>query len=86
MVLGIVGLVLAFSCGLSMPLSIPGLILANRSLTNIRASGGTLGGSGMAMAGKVTSIIGLVLGSLILLFWVLYFGLIGVAVFAAETA
>lgn len=84
MVLGIVSIVMGSWCGLSMPLAIPGLILANRSLANIRASGGMLAGHGMAMAGKVTSIIGLVLGSLILLFWILYFGLFGLAIFATE--
>ncbi len=36
------------------------LILANRSLVNIRASGGSLGGAGTATAGRVTSIVGVV--------------------------
>lgn len=87
MVLGIVSIVLAFSCGLSMPLAIPGLVLANRSLANIRASGGMLAGHGMAMAGKVTSIIGLVIGSFYLVIIVLYVVFVlGFAFFTAGTS
>jgi hypothetical protein len=49
-------------------LHIVGWVLANSSLSAIRASGGTLGGDGMAKAARIMSIIGLVLyGGLILL-------------------
>jgi hypothetical protein len=57
-------------------LHIVGWVLASSSLAAIRASGGTLGGDGMAKAARIISIIGLVLyGGLILL--VVFFGILG---------
>jgi len=54
MILGIVGLV---CCGLAAPVA---FFIGNASRNRIRASGGTLGGSGMATAGFVMGIIGMV--------------------------
>jgi hypothetical protein len=52
-------------------LHITGWALASASLTSIRASGGTLGGEGLAKAARIISIIGLVLSALAILLVVL---------------
>jgi hypothetical protein len=52
-------------------LHIVGWALASASLTSIRASGGTLGGEGLAKAARIISIIGLVLYGLGILLFVL---------------
>jgi len=54
LVLGILGIV---CCGLLAPVA---FFIGNASRNRIKASGGTLGGSGMATAGFVLGIIGMV--------------------------
>jgi hypothetical protein len=64
MILGIVGVVV---CGLTAPFA---LVIGRRAMNEIDASGGTLGGRGMAQAGFILGIIGsvfLVLGLLYLI-------------------
>lgn len=55
MILGILGLV---CCS---PLAIPAFIIGNRAVQEIDAAGGRIGGRGMANAGKIMGIIGMVL-------------------------
>ena len=55
MILGIVGLV---CCG---PVGIAAFIMGNNAVKEIDASGGRLGGRGMAQAGKIMGIIAIVL-------------------------
>jgi hypothetical protein len=65
---------------------IAGLILANQSLRAIAASGGTLGGEGLAQAGKWLSIIGLVLSALAIVGTLLFFLLFAGAVSVSEVS
>jgi hypothetical protein len=61
MILGIVGVVI---CGFTAPFA---LVIGRRAMNEIDASGGTLGGRGMAQAGFILGIVGsvfLVLGLL----------------------
>lgn len=58
------------------------IYLGLHSRSRIRASGGVLGGEGMATAGWITGLVGLVLGGLFLLFFVGFFGF---AIFMAVT-
>jgi hypothetical protein len=53
LIFGILGLV---CCGL---LAIPAFIIGNNAVKEIDASGGTIGGRGMANAGKILGIIGM---------------------------
>ena len=53
-------------------LHIIGWVLANQSLTTIRASGGTIGGEGIAKAARILSIVGIVLYVVIGLFLALF--------------
>jgi len=53
-------------------LHIIGWVLANQSLATIRASGGTIGGDGIAKAARILSIVGLVLYGVIGLFAALF--------------
>lgn len=56
-------------------LHIVGWVLANQSLATIRASGGTVGGEGMAKAARILSIVGLVLYGVLILFGLLFLGI-----------
>lgn len=62
MIFGILGLV---CCGV---LAIPAYIIGNKAVQEIDASGGQLGARGMANAGKIMGIIGMVLLALGLLY------------------
>ena len=64
LILGILGIV---CCGLLAPVA---FFIGNASRNRIKASGGTLGGSGMATAGFVLGIIGMVELALAIL-WVI---------------
>ncbi|MFN8072328.1 MAG: DUF4190 domain-containing protein [Mycobacterium sp.] len=75
MVLGILGLV---CCGLASPFAI---WLGRKSLNEIDASGGMLGGRGQAQAGFIMGIIGTALWVLGVLFYVL---VVALGVFAAS--
>ena len=77
MVLGILGLV---CCGLASPFAI---WLGRKSLNEIDASGGMLGGRGQAQAGFIMGIIGTALWVLGVLFYVL---VVALGVFAASKA
>ncbi len=73
LVLGIVALVM---CGLVT--GIPAIIMGRRAKREIRASGGALGGEGLATAGFVTGLIGTLISGLSLLLVVLVFAFGGV--------
>jgi hypothetical protein len=51
-------------------LHVVGWVLANSALQTIRASGGTVGGDGLAKAARIISIAGLVFYGALVLFWV----------------
>lgn len=74
MIFGILGLV---CCGF---FAIPAFIMGNNAVKEIDASGGRLGGRGMANAGKIMGIIGMVFLAL----GVLYF--LAVIVFAVGSS
>jgi hypothetical protein len=59
-------------------LHIVGWVLANQSLATIRASGGTVGGDGIAKAARIVSIVGLVITGVGVLLAIL-FVILGVA-------
>jgi hypothetical protein len=77
MVLGLVGLIGGFLCGLPVLASPFAWVIGARAKREIDASGGMLGGRDKAMVGMVTGIIGTVLLVLVVLF-VLF--IIGIAV------
>jgi hypothetical protein len=66
LILGILGLV---CCGLFT--AIPAYIIGNKAVKEIDASGGTIGGRGMANAGKICGLIGIILSVLGLIAWIL---------------
>lgn len=71
LVLGIVGVVCCYFLG---PVA---LFIGNSSRQRIQASGGTVGGEGMATAGFVLGIIGtvfLVIAAIVLVFYAIVFG------------
>ena len=70
MVLGIVSL-MASALGLTLVLGILGLIYSNRGLAECRRNPGMYSGESMLIAGKVTSIIGIVLSCIAIVFIVL---------------
>ncbi len=61
MVLGILGLVFSFCYGFGLIMSPIAWILGRLSVKRIDASGGQIGGRGMAQAGVIMGIIGTVL-------------------------
>lgn len=80
MVLGIVGLLGGFSCGLPLLVSPFAWALGRGAVNDIRASQGRIGGHGQAMAGMVMGIIGTVLLVLVVL------ALVAIIVLVATTA
>lgn len=76
MVLGLVGLVGTFVCGITIFLCPFAWVLGARVKREIDASGGTLGGRDKAMVGYVTGIIGTVLLVLGVLALVAFLGLV----------
>ena len=73
MILGIVGVVV---CQLTAPFA---LVIGRRAMNEIDASGGTLGGRGMAQAGFILGIIGCVFLALFLLYIIFVVIILGVA-------
>ncbi|MDR0273093.1 MAG: DUF4190 domain-containing protein [Clostridiales bacterium] len=67
LVLGILSIVFCQACGLGTIMAIIGLILGRNYLIEVD------GNDGIAKAGKITSIVGLVLGILAIIFWIVYF-------------
>ena len=57
-------------------LSIVALVLGNQSKKRIAESGGTLDGEGMAKAGTILGIIGIIWGALQVIFLIIFFGAI----------
>lgn len=80
MVLGISSLVVS-GLGITLVLGIIGLIFSNKGLAEMNANPGMYTGDGMLRAGKVTSIIGIVLSSIALVTIILI--IVGLIVFAA---
>lgn len=68
LVLGILGLVL---CGIFA--AVPAYILGAKAEKEIAASGGAYGGAGLAKAGKILGLIGIVLTVLAVIFWIIVF-------------
>jgi hypothetical protein len=68
LILGILGLV---CCGIFT--AVPAIILGNNAKKEIAASGGMQSGQGMAQAGFILGIVGVVLSILLVLFYVLAF-------------
>jgi hypothetical protein len=71
MVLGIISIVLASSCGIGGFLGIAGIVQGRKVRNEIDARPGTYAGRSMASAGIITGTIGVVLGSLVIVFFVL---------------
>ena len=71
MVLGIISIVLASSCGVGGLLGIAGIMQGRKVRDEIDARPGVYAGRSMATAGIITGWIGVVLGSLVVLFVVL---------------
>ena len=69
MILGILGLV---CCGV---LAIPAYVIGNNAVREIDASGGQLGGRGMANAGKIMGIIGMAFLALTVLYLIVVLGI-----------
>lgn len=62
LVTGILSIVFSAVCGLfSLPLSIAAVVLGFLARGKIAKSGGTLTGSGMALAGIITGVVGLLI-------------------------
>ena len=81
MVLGIVSL-MASALGLTLVLGILGLVYSNRGLAECRRNPGMYSGESMLIAGKVTSIVGIVLSCIAIAFIVLVI-LLGIGLVAA---
>lgn len=77
LVTGIAALVLSWCCGLGLA-GIVAIVLGVKARNEIRASGGTQEGDGLALGGIITGVVAVVLGVLILV-------LIGLAVMAGST-
>lgn len=82
MVLGIVSLVLMFTCGLGFIAAIIALVMAGGAEREVAQSGGTLQGEGQIKAGRIMSWITLGLSALGLL---LLIGLFAVGITASDT-
>ena len=76
MVLGIISIVLASSCGIGGFLGIAGIVQGRKVRNEIDARPGTYTGRSMASAGIITGTIGVVLGSLVIVFLV-FAGILG---------
>ncbi|WP_083443659.1 DUF4190 domain-containing protein [Ornithinibacillus contaminans] len=66
LVLGIIAVIVPY---IGIILGIIGLVLANKGIKEIAVTG--QGGRGLAVAGRVTSIIGIVFGAILLFFLIL---------------
>ena len=78
LVLGILSIVVScFIVGLV--LGIIGLVLGNKSIAIYNENPDAYNGNGIANAGRICSIVGIVFGGLVLLYWVVIIGFIGVA-------
>lgn len=81
LVLGICSLV--FGCFfVGLVCGIIGVVLAKKGMTEYNANPDLYGGYGMLNAGKIMSIIGIVLGSLYTLYYIIFVAIIGTAGFA----
>ncbi len=75
MVLGIVSIVLASSCGIGGLLGIAGIVQGRKVRSEIDAEPGRYAGRSMASAGIITGTIGVVLGALVTIVVILAFAL-----------
>ena len=83
LVLGIASLVVS-GLGITLALGIIGLVFSNKGLAEIQKHPGKYSGDGMLRAGKVTSILGIVLSSIALALIILL--IVGMLFFTATTA
>lgn len=72
----VLGIVSVLCCAILGPVA---FFIGNSSLSRIRGSGGTLGGEGLAQAGRILGII----GTVFLVLWILF---VVVRVFTAATS
>ena len=82
LVLGIASLVVS-GLGITLVLGILGLIFSNKGMAEMQQHPGRYTGDGMLRAGKVTSILGIVLSSIALALIILL--IIGLVFFSAST-
>ena len=74
MVLGILSIVL--SCGfVGLILGIIGLVQSKKAQAALAANP-ELGGAGFAKAGKICSIVGIIIGAIAIVYWIIYFAVI----------
>ena len=66
LVFGILGIVLALSCGIGGLLGIPGIVQGRKARAEIDAQPGRWGGRSQAVAGIVTGVIGLVIAAVVI--------------------
>lgn len=85
MILGIVGLVGAFFTCILGFVGIGGIIMAKKTEEEIARSGGMYGGEDKAKIGRITGWIGTILGSVGLIFLILYILFLGALFSAAPT-
>ena len=67
----ILGILAFLCCGIFT--GIPAFIIGRRAEAEIYASGGQLGGAGMAKAGWILGLISIILSVLALIFWIVLF-------------
>lgn len=82
LVLGIASLVVS-GLGVTLVLGILGLVFSNKGMAEMQSNPGKYVGDGMLRAGKVTSILGIVLSSIALLLIILF--IVGMVFFAGTT-
>jgi hypothetical protein len=73
MILGIAGIVLSFIYGIGAIPAIVAVILGHIGMGQIKSSGGTQGGNGMALAGLITGYIAIGIAVLYILFLIYFF-------------
>ncbi len=85
MVCGIISVVFAGMCGMGVILGIIALVQKAKAMNYIRTYPHQYGGKGFCTAGQVLGIIGTILGSLVLVYWVVWLSLVGVFFSAAAS-
>lgn len=79
LVLGIVSCACGCFCA-GLIVGIIGLVTANKGMRDYEANPDLYNGHAMLKAGKITSIVGIILGILSIIFWIIYFvGIIALA-------
>ncbi len=79
MVCGIIGVALMCSCVVSLVLGIVAISQSKKAKAAIAMYPGSYGGAGMATAGHVLGIIAIILGILSIIYYIVYFAVMGAA-------